>query len=93
MTIGTMTLRLMMRQSRSLKDKRRVIHSLRDKIRRRFNVSIAEIDAQDNRQLAVLGFAIVSADRQFANPVLNKVVDFVRMSHRAELIDYEMEML
>ena len=92
-TVGTMTMSLMIRDSQSLKDKRRVLLSLKDQVRNRFNVSVAEIDAQDHRQQAVLGFAIVSGDGQFANAALNKVVDFIRRFHQAQLVTYEIEML
>jgi len=92
-TIGTMTMSLAIRDSHSLKDKRRVIRSLRDQVRNKFNVSVAEIDAQNHRQHAVIAFAVVSGDGQFANTVLNKIVDFVRLFRHVELVDYEMEML
>ena len=93
MTIGTMTMSLVIRDSQSLKDKRRVIKSLKDQIRNKFNVSVAEVDCQDHHQHAVLGFAIVSGDGRFANTVLNKVVDFVQLFHQIQLVDYEVEML
>jgi len=92
-TIGTMTMTLRIPDSQSLKDKRRVLLSLKDQVRNRFNVSVAEVDAQDQRQQAVLAFAIVSGDGQFANTVLNKIVDFVRKIHQAQLVHYEIEML
>lgn len=88
-----MTMSLVIRDSQSLKDKRRVIKSLKDQIRNKFNVSVAEVDRQDNHQHAVLGFAIVSGDGRFANTVLNKVVDFVQLFHQIQLVDYEVEML
>ena len=92
LTIGSMTMVLMIRESQSLKDKRHVLRSLKDQIRNKFNVSIAEIDSKDHRQQAVLGFSTVSDDGQFANTVLNKVVDFVRIFHNVELVRYEIEM-
>ena len=88
-----MTVSLMLRQSRSLKDKRRVLRSMKDRIRSKFNVSVAEIARQDSHQHAVIAFAIVSGNGQFANTVLNKVVDFIRLFHQAQLVDYEIEML
>lgn len=88
-----MTMRMAMRQSRTLKDKRRVVRSLKDQIRRKFNVSVAEVGRQDNHQHAVIGIAIVSGSSQFANTVLNKVIDFIRRFHHIELVDYEIEML
>jgi len=92
-TIGSMTMSLMIRQSRTLKDKRRVVKSLKERIHNKFNVSVAEIGSQNHRQQAVLAFALVSGSRQFANTVLNKIVDHVRAVPPIELIDYEIEML
>jgi len=91
MVVGVLEFRIFLRESRSLKDKRRVVKSLKDRIGHRFPVSIAEVDALDNRQQAHLGAAIVSNDRRHAEQVLAKVVDFVRKSLVAELMDYSIE--
>src|SRR5713101_4830980 len=55
MIVGSRRVRLLVRESRSLKDKRQVIKSIKDRMHNRFNVSVAEVEALDNRQLAVLG--------------------------------------
>lgn len=59
--------------SHSLKDKRHVVKGLKDRLRRRFNVSVAEIDGQDTWQRSVLAIVTVSADRVFAEKVLQSV--------------------
>jgi len=91
MTVGTLEIRLLVRQSRSLKDKRRVIRSLKDRIRNRHNVSIAEVGALQSRQQAVLGVAMVGNDPQYIDAALAKVVEIVRSDRSAELLDYELE--
>jgi uncharacterized protein YlxP (DUF503 family) len=91
MIVGTMELIVLVRESRSLKDKRRVIKSLKDRILHRFPVSIAEVGSLDSRQRGELGVAIVSNDARHATEVLNKVADFVRASVVAELVDYSIE--
>jgi len=91
MTVGTLEIRLLVRQSRSLKDKRRVIRSLKDRIRNRHNVSIAEIGALQSRQQAVLGVAMVGNDPQYIDAALAKVIEIVRFDRAAELLDYELE--
>jgi len=91
MTVGTLTVRLVIRDARSLKDKRRVLKSLKDTIRNRHNVSIAEVGAQDNRQHAVLGIAMVASDAQYVDGGLAKVVDVIRLHPVAQLVDYELE--
>jgi hypothetical protein len=89
--VGTLRLRLMIRESRSLKDKRQVVSSIKDRLRNQFNVSVAEIEAQDNRQLAVLGVAMVSNETNHIRKALSQVVEAVRRHPVAELLDYELD--
>jgi uncharacterized protein YlxP (DUF503 family) len=94
MVVGILQMRILVRDAMSLKDKRRVVRSLRDRIRNDFNVSVSEVDALDLRQTAILGVALATNDRVFADQVLAKVVDAVRRSAgEAELVDYEVEIL
>ena len=62
MIIGTLRVRLLLRQARSLKDKRQVVRSIKDRLHNDFNVSVVEIESQDNRQLAVLGLAMAGTE-------------------------------
>jgi len=75
-------------ESRSLKDKRRVIKSMKD----RFNVSIAEVGLQNAYQSAVIGVVSVSGDQHHLNKVLSHVVAFVEKIHLVELVDYKIEL-
>jgi uncharacterized protein YlxP (DUF503 family) len=84
-----LTLNLAIFESHSLKDKRRVIKSLKDRLAARFNISIAEVDRLDARQHAVLGIAVVSNDPTYVHGCLDKIVDFVRADPRVSLIDFE----
>ena len=77
--------------SHSLKEKRRVVKSIKDMVKNKFNVSIAEVDMLDSWQWAALGVACVSNDSGFANSVLSNVVNFIDDMHFAELVDYEIE--
>jgi uncharacterized protein YlxP (DUF503 family) len=91
MHTGTLYVRLMIREARTLKDKRRIVRSLKDTIRNRHNVSVAEVDSLDNRQLAGIGFAMVSNDAQYIDAALAKIVDAIRGHPIAQLVDYEVE--
>lgn len=91
MHIGICTLHLRLLEAHSLKEKRRVIKSIKDRVRGKFNVSIAEIDELDRWQWATLGVVCVSNDARFTNSMLSNVVNFVLGIHAAELIDYEIE--
>ena len=93
MVVGILQLRIMIRDAQSLKDKRRIVKSLRDRIRNRFNVSVSEVDSLDLRQQATLGIALATNDRVFADQVLAKVVDLVRATPGSSLIDYDIEIL
>ena len=63
--------------SSSLKDKRQVVSSLKDRIRRRFRVSVAEVDLQDSLTFAEIGAAYVSNSRELGEQVMNRVLRFV----------------
>ncbi len=89
MTVGVLTLDLVVFESRSLKDKRRVIKSLKDRLANRFRVSVAEVDHLDVWQRAVLGVALVSNDPVHVHGCLDRIVDFVRRQRGVNLIDYD----
>jgi uncharacterized protein YlxP (DUF503 family) len=79
--------------SQSLKQKRGVVSSIKQRVRNKFNVSIAEVGGQDTWQIAVLGMAAVSEEAQDARVRLEKAIDFIAELHLAEVIDQEVEIL
>jgi len=91
MMIGTLSLKLAVFEATSLKDKRRVIKSLKERLSARFNVSVAEVGSLDHRQQAELGVALVGNERQYVESCLDKIVDYVRRDPSAALVDYEVE--
>ena len=91
MIVGSLRVRLLLRESRSLKDKRQVVRSIKDRLRNGFNVSVAEVEAQDNRQLAVLGVAMVSNEAAHVRTTLEQIVTALRSHPIAELLDHELE--
>ena len=93
MFVGTLQAKLMVREARNLKDKRRVLRSLKDRLRNTFNAAVAEVDAMDRRQQIVLGVAVVSNDGRHAAKQINEIVDWLRRAPVAELIDTEVEVL
>ncbi len=72
-SIGVLTLEMRLNGSHSLKEKRHVVQSLKERLRHRFNVSVAEIDCQDLWQRAVLAAVTVSSDHGHAAAVLQSV--------------------
>jgi uncharacterized protein YlxP (DUF503 family) len=91
MPVAVLAIRISLPDAHSLKDKRRIVKSLKDRIRQSFNVSVAEMDLQDVWQAASLGVSVISPDKRFAEAVASKVADFVRADHRLSVVSYEME--
>ena len=91
MIVGTLKLRFVLRESHSLKDKRRVIKSLKDTLSNKFNVAVAETDEQDVWQTAEIGIATVGTDSQFVQSVLTNVVNYARFFGGVELVDQQQE--
>lgn len=93
MKIGICTIELFLPENGSLKDKRQILKSLKDRVKQRFNVSIAEVEDQDLWQKAVLGVACVANRMDHVNGTLDKVIGIIRGTPRVEIIDYRMEIL
>ena len=91
MIIGSCSIELHLPESVSLKNKRQIVKGLKDRIRNKFNVSIAEVDGNDLWQRAVLGVGIVANDKKFANQVLAQVVEQVKRERSVVLLDYHLE--
>jgi len=91
--VGVLDIKLALLESRSLKDKRRIINGIKDRLRHRFNVSVAEVDQQDLRQVANLAIAQVSADARYVRGSLEQVVNVLRRFRDAQLTDYTIEVL
>ena len=72
-SVGVLTLELHLDGAHSLKDKRHTVKSLKDRLRNRFNVAVAEIDYQDLWQRALVSAVTVSSDRKHAEQVLQLV--------------------
>ena len=72
-TIGVLTLELRIEESHSLKDKRHVVKSLKDRLRSKFNVAVAEIDYQDLWQRALVSAVTVSSEHSHAESILQSV--------------------
>ncbi len=72
-SIGVLTLEIFVEMSQSLKDKRHVVKSLKDRLRERFNVAVAEIDHLDSWQSSTIAVVTVANDRARAEQVLQAV--------------------
>lgn len=91
MIIGTARIELHIPGVNSLKGKRQIIKSIKERVRNRFNVSIAEVEKQDLWQRATLGLACVANDKAQANRILSKIIHFIEQDKNVSLTDYEIE--
>ena len=89
MVVGTLEVRLLVRESRTLKDKRQVVRSILDRMKGAFNVSAAEVDTHDDVKLATLAFAAVGFETSAIQGVLQKIADALRVHPIAEYLGGE----
>ena len=94
MNAGICWIKLHLSESRSLKDKRRIVKSIVSRLRSQYNISIAEVDDQDLWQLVTLGVACVSNHNQHVDEILSKVMNFIVSNYsELEIIDHQVEIL
>ena len=91
--MGVCTVELWIPESQSLKDKRRVLHSVKDRLRGKFNLSIAEVDGQDLWQKAVLGMACVANDGGYVEQVLEQALNVIKSMPTVEIVRVHRELL
>ncbi len=92
MRVGTVKVALRLQRAESLKEKRAVLQGLIDRVRKNFNVSIAEIDRLDEKESAVLGIALVSNDGRLNDRLLSKLVERISRQPGITLEDYHIEL-
>ncbi|MBI1798861.1 MAG: DUF503 domain-containing protein [Candidatus Eisenbacteria bacterium] len=89
MFVGIVRIELHLPASTSLKDKRSVLRSLKERIRERVKASVAEVDHQDLWQRAAIGVAVVSGESRQVDERLQAVRSLVHSTHGAVLIDWQ----
>jgi uncharacterized protein len=90
--IGALEVKLSIMGARSLKEKRKVLKSLKDRFSK-MNVSVAEVDDQDKWQACTLAFAMVSNDSAFVNSTLDRIAHGLAEHSDVELIDHHAEIM
>ena len=93
MPVGLLTLDIHIPESRSLKDKRQVLRSLKDRLRRRFNVAVAELEHQDVWQHAVVGIVTLADQPGFVEQSLRSVLRDSELQLGRYLVDHQLEIL
>jgi|YNPNPStandDraft_1061719.scaffolds.fasta_scaffold13695_5 uncharacterized protein YlxP (DUF503 family) len=87
LVVGVCQVELLLHGCQSLKEKRQVLQSLLERLRNRFNVSVAEIGHQDLWQRALIGAAVVSNSQPLMDRTLAKILDQIENTSGVEMID------
>lgn len=93
MVVGTLKITFLLSDNRSLKGKRKIVRSIVDKVKSRFNVAVAEVGSNDKWQKIELGICTVGNDRRHADASLNHVLDYIDSLYLAQIVDTEMEII
>jgi uncharacterized protein YlxP (DUF503 family) len=91
--VGILQVELALDDARNLKDKRRVVHSLKDRLHSRFQVSVAEVGAQNNPRVGRLGVAAAASDAAQCQRTLDQVLRAVTTTRGCVLNDHQTEIL
>lgn len=91
--IGLLQFSIEIPYAESLKDKRSVVRSLKDRVRRKFNVSIAEIEDLDDCSIATLGAVMAGSDVAYINGAMDKLLNLLQDWRDATLSDHQLEIL
>ena len=91
MPIGLLTLEIYIPEAHSLKDKRQVLRSLKDRLRGKFNVAVAELEGQDSWQRSVVGIVSLSNNNSHLEQSLRNVLDDSERLLGRDLIGHELE--
>lgn len=93
MSIGTLQLEIHFFEPQSLKEKRFLLKSLTDRLRKKFNISVAEIDGMDLWQMTTLAIATVAGETRRVNQILDLVREFIRNERGLEISREHLEIL
>ena len=93
MIVGLLQLDVHVPHAQSLKDKRSVVKRLKDQLRGRFNVAVAEVEANETWQRATLGLSTVGEDHAYVRGLLSQVTNWIRATRLVELIRVDEEYL
>jgi uncharacterized protein YlxP (DUF503 family) len=94
MNVGVCKVSLRLPENMSLKGKRQVLKSITSRVRNKFDVAVAEVEDNDNWQLATIGVCSISNNKRHTNQVLSRVFNFISDARfEAEILDYEIEII
>ncbi len=93
MVVGTLKVEFLLFDNRSLKGKRKVVRSMVDKVKSRFNAAVAEVGSNDKWQKIELGVSTVGNDRRHVDSSLNHILDFLESLCLAQIVNTEIDII
>jgi uncharacterized protein YlxP (DUF503 family) len=93
MIIGVLTIEILIYSSASLKEKRFVLKSIKDRVKNKYNVSVAELGYLDKWQRSQIGIAMISNQQSFVEKSLHQIFQSLDRSDQYEIISYQFEYL
>jgi len=89
MVVGAIQVEIFIPGSNSLKGKRRVVKALIRRLRNKFNISVAEVDANNLWQRATLGIAVANGDGKYASKIMDKVLSTIENDGNVQILDHQ----
>ena len=93
MVVGTLKIEFRIQDNHSLKGKRKIVRSMVDRVKHKFNAAVAEVGSNDNWQKIELGVSTVGNDRRHVDSSLGNILAFLESLYLAEVVNTEMEIL
>jgi uncharacterized protein YlxP (DUF503 family) len=93
MVVGTLKIEFRIHDNDSLKGKRKIIRSMVDRVKHKFNAAVAEVGSNDKWQVIELGISTVGNDRRHVDSSLNNILTFLESLYLAEVVRSDMEIL
>ena len=93
MKVGYCSIKFILHGARSLKEKRRVIKTIKDRVKNKFNVSIAEDGGQDVWGALHLGIAVVGSDSRYLEGLMSQTVNFIDLMYLADITEHQTEVI
>ena len=91
MVVGTLKIDFFLHENQSLKGKRKVVKSMVDRVKNKFNVAVAEVGSNDKWQKIELGIGVVGNDRRHVDTCLAGVLGYLESLYLAEIVDTQTE--
>ncbi|MBI3752758.1 MAG: DUF503 domain-containing protein [Deltaproteobacteria bacterium] len=93
MVVGICQIDLLIHQAHSLKEKRKVLKAVVERVKNKFNASVAETGDNDVWQRSQIGLSVVGNDSGHINSTLDAILNFIESLHLAEVVDHKMEII